>query len=113
MAGFPEMLAGLLGAADAARKLRGLSVIAQAHPHHERHWYLATLGTRAAAQGRGSARRAVDPILARADAAGLGCYLESSNVRNLSFYERLGFVVTGAIHVPDGPTLTPMWRAPR
>lgn len=113
MAGFPQMLAGLLGEAEAARKLRGLSVIAQAHPHHERHWYLATLGTRRAAQGTGRARLVVDPVLARADAEGLGCYLESSNVRNLSFYERLGFVATGTIQVPDGPTLVPMWRTPR
>jgi ribosomal protein S18 acetylase RimI-like enzyme len=113
MAGFPEMLAGLLGEAEARRKLQGLSVIAQAHPHDQRHWYLATLGTRRAHQGQGSARRVVDPVLARADADGLGVYLESSNVRNVPFYERLGFVARGRIDIPGGPSLTPMWRAPR
>lgn len=113
MAGFPAMLAELIGEDDARRKLGGLSVIAQAHPHHERHWYLATLGTRRAHQGHGSARRVVDPVLALADAEGLGVYLESSNERNVPFYERSGFVVIGSIRIPDGPALTPMWRAPR
>lgn len=112
-AGFPGMLADLLGPAEAQRKLRGLAVIAQAHPHHERHWYLASLGTRRAHHGQGSARRVVDPMLARADADRLGTYLESSNVRNVRFYERLGFVVTGRIDIPGGPSLTSMWRAPR
>lgn len=112
MAGFPAMLAELLGADEAARKLRGLSVIAQAHPHHERHWYLATLGTRRAHQGQGRARPVVMPVLARADAEGIGTYLESSNVRNVPFYERLGFVATGIVRIPDGPSLTSMWRAP-
>jgi ribosomal protein S18 acetylase RimI-like enzyme len=112
MAGFPAMLASLVGEAEAQRKLRGLSVIAQAHPHHERHWYLATLGTRRVHQGQGSARRVVDPVLERADAEGVGVYLESSNVRNVPFYERLGFVATGRIQIPDGPSLTPMWRSP-
>ena len=53
------------------------------------------------------------PVLAEADAQGIRTYLESSNVRNVPFYERLGFVATGCIQIPGGPALTPMWRAPQ
>lgn len=110
---FVGMLAGLLGAEAATAKLRGLSVIPASHPHDRRHWYLAAVGTRPEAQGTGSGGRVLAPVLARADAEGVACYLESSNPRNLTFYERLGFVVTGTIQVPGGPALTPMWRDPR
>ena len=109
---FLAMLSGLLGEAQAFEKLRGLSVIPAAHPHEVRHWYLAAVGTRPESQGQASAARVLVPVLARADAAGIGTYLESSNERNLSFYERLGFVATGRIQVPGGPALIPMWRAP-
>jgi ribosomal protein S18 acetylase RimI-like enzyme len=37
-------------------------------------------------------------------------YLESSNPRNVSLYERHGFEVTGQIDLAGGPTLIPMWR---
>jgi ribosomal protein S18 acetylase RimI-like enzyme len=109
---FPAMLAGLLGAESALAKLRGLAVIPSAHPHDQRHWYLAAVGTRPDAQNRGSGRLVIAPVLADADAAGVGCYLESSNVRNIAFYERLGFRTIGLIQIPGGPALTPMWRAP-
>ena len=109
---FVAMLSGLLGAELAMEKLRGLSVIPAAHPRHARHWYLAAVGTRPDAQGQGSARCVLAPVLARADVAGIASYLESSNARNVAFYERLGFVVTGHIQIPGGPVLTPMWREP-
>jgi ribosomal protein S18 acetylase RimI-like enzyme len=108
---FPALLASLLGESRALEKLRGLAVIPAAHPHDERHWYLAAVGTRPAAQGQGSALRVLTPVLAEADELGIGAYLESSNVRNVAFYERLGFVATGIIQIPGGPILTPMWRA--
>ena len=109
---FVAMLSGLLGPHLAVDKLRGLSVIPAAHPHDVRHWYLAAVGTRPEAQGHASAGRVLAPILARADTAGIGTYLESSNPRNVSFYERLGFAVTGRIRIPGGPSLEPMWRPP-
>lgn len=108
---FPALLVSLLGESRAHEKLRGLAVIPAAHPHHERHWYLAAVGTRPGAQGQGSALRVLTPVLAEADELGVGAYLESSNVRNVAFYERLGFVATGIIQIPGGPFLTPMWRS--
>lgn len=110
--GFYGMLAGLLGAEVAQRKLEGMAVIPAAHPT-ERHWYLAAVGTRPEAQGRGNGLRVVQPILDRCDAAGVPAYLESSNPRNEPFYERLGFAATSKIRIPDGPILTAMWRRPR
>lgn len=108
---FPALLVSLLGASRAHEKLRGLAVIPVAHPHHEPHWYLAAVGTRPGMQSQGSALRVLAPVLAEADALGVGAYLESSNVRNVAFYERLGFVTTGIIQIPGGPFLTPMWRS--
>ena len=48
------------------------------------------------------------------DAAGVGCYLESSKEANVPFYERLGFRVTDTYDVDDGrgPRLWLMWRDP-
>ena len=51
--------------------------------------------------------------LARCDAARLPAYLESSKERNVPFYERHGFRVTGELTIPGGgPTLWLMWRNP-
>jgi GNAT superfamily N-acetyltransferase len=83
-----------------------------AHPH-EPHWYLNVLATRPDRRGRGLGARTLAPVLATCDADGMPAYLESSNPRNLSLYRRHGFVETGLIPLPDGPSLTPMWRDPR
>jgi hypothetical protein len=48
----------------------------------------------------------------RIDSGGLPAYLESSNERNLDFYARHGFRVTGEVAIPSGPTIWPMWREP-
>ncbi len=40
-------------------------------------------------------------------------YLESSNPRNVAFYERLGFEVVGRMQIGDSPTLTAMRRPAR
>jgi ribosomal protein S18 acetylase RimI-like enzyme len=109
---FARMLSELIGGATAMQKLAGLAVIPEAHPT-ERHWYLAAVGTRPSHQGQGSGARLLAPALERCDADGVPAYLESSNDRNIAFYERLGFVATGRIQIPDGPHLTPMWREPR
>jgi GNAT superfamily N-acetyltransferase len=109
---FFDLVTELLGPDVAMVKLQGLRVIPESHPAG-RHWYLAAVGTRPAFQGAGSAPRVLRPVLEACDAEGLPAYLESSNPRNVSFYERFGFVATGTIQVPGGPALTPMWRDPR
>jgi GNAT superfamily N-acetyltransferase len=94
------------------RCLRGLETIERAHPRGP-HWYLAMLGTDPVHQGKGVGRALLEPILDRCDAEGLGAYLESSKERNVPYYQRFGFTVTGQLDLPDGPPLWPMWRDPR
>lgn len=93
------------------RARRGLGVIEKAHPR-EPHWYLAALGTDPPHQGKGVGAALMRPVLERCDGDGLGAYLESSKERNVPYYERFGFVVTGELRLPDGPPIWPMWRDP-
>jgi ribosomal protein S18 acetylase RimI-like enzyme len=60
---------------------------------HGPHWYLWFIGVEAACQGQGIGGRLLQPILARADAGGLPCYLETGGERNVRFYEKHGFKV--------------------
>lgn len=83
-----------------------------AHPH-EPHWYLNVLSTRPERQGQGLGAAVLQPVLAICDAEGVSAYLESSNPRNMTLYRRQGFVETGEIALPDGPSLFQMWRDPQ
>lgn len=109
---FIAMVGGLVGD-RLGEVLELFGRIMAAHPV-EPHWYLAAVGTRPASQGRGSGAALLAPVLERCDAEGLPAYLESSNPRNLAFYHRLGFEVTGEIHTLDRTAhLTAMWRNAR
>ena len=96
--------------------LRGLrldAAFARGHPD-EPHWYLEVLGAVPEARGTGAGRRVVQPVLDVCDRDGVVAYLESSNPRNWTFYERLGFVRGDPIPLPAGcPLVVPMERAPR
>jgi ribosomal protein S18 acetylase RimI-like enzyme len=93
--------------------LRGLERMEERHPVSPPHWYLFLVGTEPAAQGRGLASALLSDMLARADADGLPACLESSSERNLAFYARHGFEVTGRVTIPGGPMIWPMWREAR
>ncbi len=78
------------------------------------HFYLFAIGTRAASRGRGAGKRLMEAGLARADAAGMPCYLESSKATNVPYYRRFGFEVTERFHVAEGaPPMWGMWREGR
>ncbi|MBN9531954.1 MAG: GNAT family N-acetyltransferase [Alphaproteobacteria bacterium] len=94
------------------RVLSTMDRMEKIHPH-EPHWYLQTIGTDPAFQGKGYGGAIMRHRLAVADEAHLPCYLESSKDTNIPIYQNFGFVVTGEIKLPDGPTLWPMWRKPR
>ncbi|MFM7536088.1 MAG: GNAT family N-acetyltransferase [Acidimicrobiales bacterium] len=98
--------------AEAAGRLGMLGELVRAHhPHDRPHFYLFLLGT--AVQGTGLGGRLLTPVLDRCDADGVGAYLESSNPRNVAFYERHGFRVRWeARPVDDGPLMHGMWRDP-
>lgn len=84
----------------------------ESHPV-EPHWYLPMIGVEPNAQNRGLGQALMRHALARCDQEGVPAYLESSNRRNISLYERHGFEVMGQIQVGAGPVITPMLRQPR
>lgn len=69
----------------------------------ENHWYLGALGVAPPHQHRGIGGRLLQPILARADAQGKPCYLETQTRDNVRFYERHGFQVVHHGEVPGHP----------
>jgi ribosomal protein S18 acetylase RimI-like enzyme len=85
----------------------------QQHPE-EPHWYLAVLGSDTIVRGKGYGHALMRSRLDRVDAEHAPAYLESSKFENIAYYQRFGFEVTGELVMPNGgPTLWPMWRAPR
>ena len=96
--------------------LRRLATVeGRAQRLHERyapepHWYLAQIGVEPAHQRQGVASRLLRLMLARMDAAGLPCYLETENPANISVYGRYGFQVVAEDVVPDGPHIWAMLR---
>jgi ribosomal protein S18 acetylase RimI-like enzyme len=95
----PEALAALATSADHA----------PAQPHHA----CVYVAVRPARQGRGLGERVMRPALDTADAERVGAHLVSTNPRNLGFYRRLGFAVTGELPVAGGSVIfRPMWRDP-
>ncbi|MBS1849261.1 MAG: GNAT family N-acetyltransferase [Actinobacteria bacterium] len=97
------------------RSLGALGQVDKLHPR-EPHFYLALLATDPDRQGHGLGSAVLRPVLERCDAEGIPAYLESSKERNVPFYERHGFEVTGTITMGgggSGPPLWLMWREPR
>ncbi|MGW6917364.1 GNAT family N-acetyltransferase [Kitasatospora sp. NPDC054939] len=99
---------------DRAPLLREAVAAAAEHGPQEPHWYLAVIGSDPDGRGRGHGSALLRSGLARADAAGLPVYLESSKQANLPVYEHFGFSVLGEVRLPGGgPTLWAMRREPR
>ncbi|MBV9989973.1 MAG: GNAT family N-acetyltransferase [Alphaproteobacteria bacterium] len=106
----PEML-GIFGG-NVFSVIGTMDRIEKVHPKTP-HYYLQVIGTDPPAQGKGFASAIMRDQLARSDAEGMSCYLESSKDTNIPVYRSFGFEVTGEIKIPDGPTLWPMWRDAR
>jgi GNAT superfamily N-acetyltransferase len=107
----PTVLGEILEA-DAERLFEVFGLMAQAHPV-EPHYYLFLLATRPEWQGRGLGSSLMAPVLERCDRDRVPAYLEATSERNLPLYLRHGFEVTAEIQIPGGPTMWPMWRAPK
>lgn len=76
------------------------------------HWYLPLIGVDPARQARGYGAALMARALAACDRAGLPAYLESTNPRNMTLYERHGFTALGQIQVGSSPPMVPMLRPP-
>lgn len=113
----PERLAGsdlgqldqLMGAEPAARFLDAIGFI---EPFHHRdmpepHWYAMVIGVDPSEQRRGVGQALLAPILARADADGLPCYLETAQPANVPFYQRAGFDIL--VQATEPRSALPMW----
>jgi GNAT superfamily N-acetyltransferase len=106
----------LLAEQDPARAgevAEGLLSITAHHPQDNPHFYLFLLGTSPSVQSKGFGSLLMQDMLDRCDRQGLGAYLESSNTKNVPFYERHGFKVTAEVLLGDSAVIRPMWREPR
>ena len=93
-------------AGDVGVILKGM---AEHHPH-EPHWYLPLVAADPNWIGQGLGALLMKHALRRCDEEGMAAYLESTNPRNLSLYERHGFRIMGKIQSGSSPVMTPMLR---
>ena len=82
------------------------------HPE-ESCWYLPLIAVDPLYQSQGLGSQLMKHALNRIDEDGLPAYLESSNPRNMSLYERHGFEVMGQIQIGTSPPIHPMLRSAR
>ena len=89
-----------------------LEVLGQMDAGHppEPHWYLALVGVDAAMQGRGLGDDLMTQCLLVIDNDNAAAYLDNTNPRNVPFYERHGFRVTGQSQAGACPPLVGMVR---
>lgn len=76
------------------------------------HWYLAILGTVPEWQGKSLGGRLLESMLNECDKQAIPAYLESSNIANVPFYQRHGFIIRSEIQLPAGPVMRTMVRNP-
>jgi len=91
------------------------AVMQQLATHHPRgpHWYLPMIGVDPARHGQGYGAALMAHALGICDRAHAPAYLESTNPRNVTLYERHGFRALGRVQVGGSPPFVPMLRAPR
>lgn len=77
------------------------------------HWELGVIGVEPSQQGKGIGATLIQPILDRADAENVPCFLVSGNERNLTFYKRHGFEIAAQGQtLKTGPEIWVMLREP-
>ncbi len=88
-----HLLASVIGndAYQRYREVVGREWQARERDMPEACWYLLLLGVEPSCQRRGLGGALMRPILERADAEQLACYLETENQRNVAFYLQQGF----------------------
>ena len=77
------------------------------------HWYLTLIGVEPERQGQGIAGSLLRPMLARADAERLPCYLETADPANVPFYLKKGFeIVVEEVEPKSGVEIWTFMRQP-
>ena len=109
-------LAGLFESTVAKTKRKHLfdafEEMGKYHPA-EPHWYMPLIGIDPAQQGKGLGSALMRRALSVCDRDNALAYLESSNPRNVPFYEQHGYELLGTIEQGTCPPLFPMLRRPR
>ncbi|MDA3040719.1 MAG: GNAT family N-acetyltransferase [Actinomycetota bacterium] len=107
-----RQIGDLLTGADATRLpllSAGMSEV-HAHEPQEPHFHLQFCGVRSALRGQGIGAKLLRGSLELIDRLGYLAFLESSNARNVSLYQREGFDVQAEVEIPEGPIIRPMLR---
>jgi len=111
-----DRIGAILGASVEEERMEEIGAffgqIEEIHPHED-HWYLPMIAADPSKTGRGLGAALMKHALTLVDEAGLPAYLESSNPRNISLYERHGFEIMGEIQAGTSPVMTPMYRKAR
>ena len=112
-ASYRQLLEQQIGPRRTAHAFAGMAACAAYEPSGP-HDTLHTLAVHGSRQGKGLGTALLKHLLAQCDERGHPVHLDSSNQRNVSFYERLGFTVSGEVEVPGGgPTMRCMVRPPQ
>jgi ribosomal protein S18 acetylase RimI-like enzyme len=80
------------------------------HPDDDDCWHLPTIGVDPGHQNKGVGSALMKHMTQKLDENGHLGYLESSNPKNISLYQRHGFEIMGEIQVADAPVIRPMIR---
>jgi ribosomal protein S18 acetylase RimI-like enzyme len=86
--------------------------MAHYHPS-EPHWHLPLMGVDPLKQGKGFGSALMQHALIQCDLDNKLAYLESSNPRNISLYQRFGFELLDTIQAGISPPIFPMLRRPQ
>ena len=92
---------------------RWLTVLRRFEKRHPKdtHYYLEFIGVDPTQQGRGLGSSLLDDLSSRADQENAGCYLETSNPRNVPLYQRFGYDTVAEEEI-IGVNTWFMWRSP-
>jgi ribosomal protein S18 acetylase RimI-like enzyme len=86
--------------------------VSRYHPG-EPHWYLTLMGVDPFQQGKGFGSALLQHALVQCDRDGKLVYLQSTNPKNISFYERHDFELLGTLQAGTSPSIFPMLRRPQ
>lgn len=108
---FPDLVLHLLGEERSALLFATLDVLNRARPSVD-HYYLSVLAVDPAHRGRGLGMALLRANLAQFDETGVPTYLVSSNPRNDTKYEALGFERYQTLTTPTGLATNTYLRPP-
>ena len=84
------------------------------HEDYPPHWYLWLMGVHPAYRRQGVASALARHVTQQADAAGVGCYLQTFGDATEALYRGFGFEVREHFRIaPGAPVGRTLWRDPR